>query len=196
MSLIIFDSDIINLSSSPNYSIHLYSTNNYKLYENRENNNILEIYGSFFVVNSNIKKSSNVQTFFNLESLFIKINDNSVNINIDSLEYENIHGSIDNYIYNTNVKNIGETIQKEFFITNIKNISIKIIKNMNSHQNLVEISTITKFSMDHMNILNNELEYIFEKHLEDFCEKQITKSKQITRSKPILIPKSNNQITF
>lgn len=183
MSLILMDNEHINLSSSPNYSMCSYTSNNYKLYENKINDNILEIYGTFFIINNNIQKAQEIETFFNLESLYIRLNNTNVNLNMYNLELENEHGNICNCIYSTKSKNIGETIQKEFFITDAFKIGIKVIKNINNYKNIVEISSIIKMSTEHMNRMNSILNSIFERRLK-------TSLNIKTRSKPILIPKS------
>ena len=185
MSLILMDCEHINLSSSPNYSMCSYTSNNYKLYENKINDNILEIYGTFFIINNNIRKEQKIETFFNLESLYIRLNNTGVNINIINLELENEHGNICDSIYSTESKNIGETIQKEFFITDAFKIGIKVIKNINNYKNIVEISSIIKMSTEHMNRMNSLLSSIYEKRLVNTFN---IKSK----SKPIPIPKQKS----
>ena len=179
------DCEHINLSSSPNYSMCSYTSNNYKLYENKINDNILEIYGTFFIINNNIRKEQKIETFFNLESLYIRLNNTGVNINIINLELENEHGNICDSIYSTESKNIGETIQKEFFITDAFKIGIKVIKNINNYKNIVEISSIIKMSTEHMNRMNSLLSSIYEKRLVNTFN---IKSK----SKPIPIPKQKS----
>lgn len=169
MSYIALEMDNIVLSSSPNYAVSYFGPQYYKLYDYHLHDSLMEIYGSFFVVNNNVSPVKKVETFTNLEKLFVRLDKKSFIIDMSTLEMSNIIGNILNNVSATSIKSIGETLQREFFIMGLKNVTVKIIKNINTYNNLVEITAVTKFNT--VNIL----------------EQRMTK----TKTSPIRIPAPN-----
>jgi len=142
----------------------IYTPTKYKLYDNKES---ISIHGSFFIIENNLKKNTTEQTFFNLESLFIHINDKTFTINISTCEIEQSNDNINDCVQCTDIHTIGETIQREFYLSNdnsyIDNVIIKIIKNINKYHNLVEISSFYNIQSDEMDKMNNMLDNVASK---------------------------------
>lgn len=131
----------------------LFKLHNFKLYSK----NNIDIYGSFLFINdinANFNKQfANINTYFNIETLSISINNKLYIIDISTLKVNNPNKAI----ISTNIFTCGETIQREFYISGSDNIIIKIIKNIHKYNNMVKIFNIGKNKINdkkYYNILN------------------------------------------